>query len=57
MPSQPHSRDREEPVPIEQSDQWITVQWGASDNELLVTAQPNPGFAPTSVWLVTAEES
>ena len=39
-------------LPLEQTDNWITVQWGASDDELLVTAQPNLGVAPTSVWLV-----
>lgn len=51
------NRSRPVTLPVEQPDQWTTVKWGGSDNELLITAQPHPGFAPTRVWLVTRHGS
>lgn len=42
-------------LPVELK-KWSTVQWGATDDELLITAESNSGTA-TSVWLMTLGES
>lgn len=42
------------PLPVSQVDKWITVDWGASDNELLISVQdiPYEVRTPSKIWLL-----